>query len=225
MHPKYQEVIKLRKRGKSYREIAKITNVSKSSISVWCKNLKLPKLAQKILEKKMRKSMTALVKYNRLKSERVKKEDQKIKQSSIKEIQPLSKYELKLIGTALYWAEGYKRQEKESSPYICFVNSDPKMIKLFLRFLREIIQIPNEKLRLNIRIHPNINDWSTIKFWSKIAKIPKEKFRISRQISRSSKGKRPQKSLPYGTLKITVSGRQNFFKIKGWIEGITKQVI
>jgi len=34
MHPKYQAVIKLRKRGKSYREIAKALDVSKNSIKL-----------------------------------------------------------------------------------------------------------------------------------------------------------------------------------------------
>lgn len=48
--------------------------------------------------------------YNRLKSERIKQENREIKKKASKEIRPLSKYELKLISTALYWTEGGKKQ-------------------------------------------------------------------------------------------------------------------
>lgn len=67
MHPKYQKAIKLRKKGESYREIAKALNVSKNSVSRWCKNLKLPLFAQKILEKKSNYPKELFREYNRLK--------------------------------------------------------------------------------------------------------------------------------------------------------------
>jgi len=74
-----------------------------------------------------------------------------------------------------------------------------------------------------IHIHPNIDEKSTINFWSRVTNIPKEKFHITRQISQASKKKRPKNSLPYGTLKLDVTRRQNFFKIKGWIDGLIKE--
>ena len=158
MHPKYQEVIKLRKEGKTYREIAKSAGVSKNSVSRWCKNLKLPLIAQRILKKKNKQNKEIFIKYNRLKAERVRIENLKIEKRTAKEIQAFSKYELKLMGAVLYWAEGYKNKATtQSNKRIDFVNSDPYVIALFLRFLREIIQIPEEKLKASIRVHPNIN--------------------------------------------------------------------
>jgi len=223
MHPKYQKTIKLRKRGKSYREIAKITSVSKSSVSQWCKDLKLPLFAQKILEKKNKWDREVLIKNNLLKAERVRKENKKIRKEAAPEIRTLSKYELLLVGVALYWGEGWKKENPGEYHGICFANSDPGMVKLFLLFLRKAIQVPEEKLRVNIHIHPNIDAISAINFWSKTTKIPKERFHITRQISRSSRGKRPPNSLPYGTLKLDVSGRQKFQQIKGWIDGLIRQ--
>src|SRR3989344_4020632 len=46
--------------------------------------------------------------------------------------------ELSLVGTMLYWAEGYKG--KISNTTIDFANSDPLMIKLFLQFFRLIFK-------------------------------------------------------------------------------------
>ena len=223
MHPKYQEVIKLRKRGKSYREIARIAGVSKNSVSRWCKNLKLPLFAQKILERKNKAVLPKLIAANKRKHQIVQAKNKEIRENAADQIHSLSKYELLLIGTALYWGEGWKRENPGKYHGICFVNSDPNMIKLFLHFLRKVIQIPEEKLGVNIRVHPNIDTTTAINFWSKVTKIPKEKFHITTQISRASQRKRPKNSLPYGTLKLYIHSRQKFQQIKGWIDGLIRQ--
>lgn len=62
MHPKYLEVVKLRKKGQSYREIAKTVSVSKNSVSRWCKNLKLPVAAERIIEEKIKGWIDGLIK-------------------------------------------------------------------------------------------------------------------------------------------------------------------
>jgi transcriptional regulator with XRE-family HTH domain len=220
MHPKYPEVIKLRLKGKSYREIAQAVGVSKNSVSRWCKNLKLPLSAQKILEKKSNYPKELFRKYNQLKHKKVQIENQEIVREFSKEIRRPSKYELKLIGVVLHWAEGNKTQPNR----VQFANSDSNMVTLYLRFLREIIKIPDEKMIVSIRIHPNINMSTAIKFWSKATKLPRERFHIVRQISRASQGKRPFNSLPYGTLDVRFSGRPKFYQIKGWIDGLIRQI-
>ncbi|PIU16598.1 hypothetical protein COT20_00110 [bacterium (Candidatus Gribaldobacteria) CG08_land_8_20_14_0_20_39_15] len=224
MHPQYQKAIKLRLAGKSYGEIAKTLDVSKGSFSLWFKNLKLPKSAQKLLEEKMRIAREhGLFENNRRRTQAIKIENKKVRQIAANEVKPLSKYELLLIGAALYWAEGYNRQDKVPSPYISFGNSNPDMVVLFLRFLREVMQISEKKLRPIVQIHKNIKPESAINFWAKITSIPQKSFRVTHQASRASKGKRPYNSLPYGTFKLNVIGRQNFFKIKGWIDGLVRQ--
>jgi len=225
MHPKYREVIKLRKRGKSYREIAKAVGVSKNSVSRWCKNLKLSLFAQKILAKKSNYPKELFAKYNQLKAKKVRIENRKIEKEAIKEIRTLPKYGLKLIGAALYWGEGYKnKNEPPSHKHIQFANSDPEMVALFLRFLREILKTPEEKFNVSIRIHPNIDAKLATKFWAKITKIPENRFHITTQISKASGRKRPQNSLPYGTLSLEVHSRQKFSQIKGWINGLIRQI-
>lgn len=224
MHPKHQEAFQLRLSGKSYNEIAKTLDVSKGSLSLWFKDLKLSRVAQKLLEEKMRFARKhGLFENNWRRTQTIKIENKKVRQIAANEIKPLSRYELLLIGAALYWAEGYNRQDKVPSPCISFGNSNPDMVALFLRFLREAMLISEDKLRPFVQVHININVDSAISFWAKICNIPKERFRVTHQTSRASKGRRPYNSLPYGTLKLNVVGRQNFFKIKGWIDGLIKQ--
>jgi len=93
MHPKYQEIIKLRLKGQSYGEIAKIAGVSKNSVSRWCKNLKLSQAAQEILEKKNKYPKEKFAAYNQQKHRLVLKENKEIINNAISQINSLSKRE------------------------------------------------------------------------------------------------------------------------------------
>ncbi len=220
-----QKAFALRRRGKSYGEILKKLNLtSKGTLSYWFKGLKLSVVAQKLLEGKIRLArQRGLFKNNRRRTEAIQIENKKVRQIAASEIKPLSRYELLLVGAALYWAEGYNRQDKFPSPFISFGNSNLDMVVLFISFLIKVMKIPEEKLRPIVQIHRNIEPKSAIDFWAKNCNISKERFRVTYQISRASKGKRPFNSLPYGTLKLNVPGRQHFFEIKGWIDGLIKQ--
>jgi hypothetical protein len=224
MHPKHQEAINLRLEGKSYTEINNILGIAKSTQSDWFKTLKLPIRVQKILTNKKIATTKNFNEFNKKRTEDIQKENKKIIIGAVKEIKTLSKYELKLLGVALYWGEGYKNQ-KRNSKYVQISNADPYLIALFLRFLREVIKIPEEKLKVSIFLYPNINISSSISFWSKITNIDSERFRTTVSVSRASRGKRPQNSLPYGTLKLSVNSRRNFYQIKGWINGLIKQSV
>lgn len=164
------------------------------------------------------------MKFNKERTLTIQTENQEIAKNALEEIKKLSEYEIKLIGSALYWGEGYKNQ-KRNSKCVQISNSDPYLIALFLRFLREVIKAPEDKLKISIFVHPNINSSLAIKFWSKITNINQNKFRISASISSASQRKRPKNLLPYGTLKLSVNNRQNFYQIRGWIDGLIKQSV
>lgn len=122
---------------------------------------------------------------------------------------------LRLIASALYWAEGYTA----SAHSFVFANSDSDMIKLMIKFLTRIYKIPLHKLRRRINIHPHLDIKKAEKYWSKISGIPTKQFhKPLLAVSRASKQKR--KALPYGTFRIVVSDVVLCSKIKGWIEGM-----
>lgn len=81
--------------------------------------------------------------------------------------------ELKVIGTMLYWSEGYKSGKGCT---VDLANSDSKMILMFLRFLREVYRIEETKLRILLYCYGDQNKDELIKFWSKLTKIPKNQF-------------------------------------------------
>jgi hypothetical protein len=51
----------------------------------------------------------------------------------------LSEREILLLGTAIYWCEGSKSKPWRRSERIIFTNRDPHLIRLFLTFLRTVV--------------------------------------------------------------------------------------
>ena len=78
-----------------------------------------------------------------------------------------------MAGIMLYWAEGAKRGDK----YVLdLANSDPLMIRIYLRFLREICGIQEKRLRVYLYCFANQNVTDLISFWSRTTHIPSRQF-------------------------------------------------
>jgi hypothetical protein len=57
---------------------------------------------------------------------------------------------LHLAGCMLYWAEGSKDRNA-----VKLTNSDPDLLALFVRFLRECYSVPPERMTLSVNCHLN----------------------------------------------------------------------
>jgi len=174
-HQKLQ-AIKLRKMGLSYSEILKKIQVSQSSLSLWLHGIKLTKFQELRLKRKgnkARKLGSEILKGYRISKSR------KIINDAALEINTISKNNLMLIGTALYWAEGSKQKEHKPSKEVIFSNSDSKMIQLYLKWLERCLKIPSERIVFEIYIHETYKKTvlELASFWSKITGFPVSKFR------------------------------------------------
>jgi hypothetical protein len=158
-----------------------------------------------------------LTEYNRFKHEEAVSRKSVIFDMACQDVGDISKRNLKLIGAALYWAEGYKTDLARD---VEIVNSDPCMIKLMMRWFREICNVPENKFKIRIQIHDASNIKDGIKFWSRITGIPSDQFTKSYiKISPSSKGKSGNRH-PRGVCHVRIADTDLLFKIKGWVEGL-----
>ena len=219
-----ERAIKLREKGYSYSEILKEISVAKSTLSLWLRSVGLSKRQkQRLTEKKLNamKRGWEACHQKRLNITKL------IKSKAKKEISRIGKRDLWLIGTALYWAEGSK--EKLKATPLDFGNSDPVMIKLFLKWIKKIMKVPNKDIRLSIYLHENNRKRKreVQKYWSQVTGFPIthlqniiwKKHNI--KTNRKNVGK-----LYFGLLRITVFKSTNLNrKISGWIEGIVQKVI
>lgn len=224
---KKEKAIKLRLQGKSYGEILKTLGISsKGTLSFWFKDLKLSLKAKRRLRKNILIARErGLFAFNKRRTKQINDENNQILSQSIKIIKPISDYELLLIGSMLYWGEGTIHHGRYRYPYLSFSNSNPEIIQVYMLFLRKILKAKNERIKGGIQIHPNIKEKTAREFWSKITGLSESKFYITKQISRLSNFKRHKKFLPYGTIQIKISPeRQLFYQVKGFINGIVKQL-
>lgn len=216
-----EKAFKLRKQGKSYNEINRTLGVPKSTLSSWLKTIPF---SVQVRDANIRHSKIVwaknIIEYNRHRSKEYRKETKYLLKKFAKEIPPISDRNLFLIGLALFWAEGGKREKWN----VRFVNSDPTMIRVIMKFFRKICNVPNKKFTLRIHLYPNIKEETAKKFWLKATKLHMSQFRKSQtQVSSSSKSKRPINRLPHGTLHINIGDAYLNKKIKGWLLGLSKQ--
>jgi hypothetical protein len=88
--------------------------------------------------------------------------------------QPTSIEEAKLygLGIGLYWGEGTKRDKSS----VRLGNSDPRLIKKFLMFLRHFYRIEEKKLRFGLQIFGDMDKKKVLSFWTRALGVSKEKF-------------------------------------------------
>ena len=232
MRKEKEQAMALRLQGYSYNEINEKLGIPKATLSGWFTGIVLSPAAQNRIKKRVQaKSIAGLIKRNKLQTHLARKKSSEIRIAARGRIKKLSPYELLLVGTALYWAEGYKKPmvrngQERTYHAISFTNADPVMVKIFIKFLKNILNIPNDKIQASLRIFKHINEKEALNYWQKITGLNANNFKKTYYgISKSSQGKRPFNRLPYGTIQIRIGDTNNFHKIMGFINGLMKQVI
>ena len=208
--------IALRKNGSSYGEIRKTIRVSKSTLSLWLKDIPL---SQKHRERLYTKQIQILSRGSQSQKERRKREIEKIIGRAVQEVpHPLSQDILKFFGSALYWAEGSKGSIMQ------ITNSDPHLILFFVRWVYKIFNIPPKELKIRLNIYPQQKELNIKKFWSELTGIPIKRFGKSyvKPISTGYK----KNNLYYGTARIEVPKSVDMkHKVFGWVQGILKETV
>ncbi len=208
-----QRAIVLRKKGYSITTIATMVGVSKSSVSLWVRDVGLSKTALEAV--KQRSHTSAVIEKRRLtRITNEKKARDAIVASAKLHLTPLTKQELFLVGVALYWGEGSKKKRG----MVEFTNSDPLMIRLMKRFLVEVCDVPQSKFRGHVYLHAHLAPSKAEVYWSGISEIPRSQFH---KTSIQKNTRRLQKdTLPFGTFAIVVCDTRLKLLMNGWIQGL-----
>lgn len=221
-----KNALKLRLKGYSYNEINRELGVAKSTLSGWFSDLALSKEAQDRINKRKSIGTDVLIKRNKLQTHRAWERVRKAHSDAKRDIENAtgSERDLMLIGAALYWGEGYKKLKVQNGRELpghtlALTNSDPDMVRLFVKFLNEVMRVPSGSIRLTLRLYDHINEENAKKYWLQTANLPEECYcGTTYLVSISSKGKRPYNRLPYGTVEIRINDTQRFHRLMGWIE-------
>jgi len=158
-----ETVLKLRLKGKSYKEIMQEINISKSTLSDWLKELSWSQdIKQDLTQKAHLKSNLRLIELNKIRGQKLKELYQQAREEAVLDCELFKYNPLFVAGVMIYWGEG----DKVSKNSFRIANSDPAMIKVFVKFLIEICNVRKEKIRASLIIYPDIIDSEAKKFWT-----------------------------------------------------------
>lgn len=196
---KIQEIKDLRSHGHSLPEISKALNVPQTTVFRYIKDIKI--LPEFLTEWSIKRGGSR--KRKLLKETKAFEEGKTL-------VGNLSNKEKLLFLSALYWAEGSKKDFGLS-------NTDPMLIKIFVEGLREVFGITDDQLRVSVRLYEDLDKNKSLSFWSQIVSIPKEKFISVNVLFGKKKGK-----LEHGMCRVRVLKGGDILKK---VNGINKAVI
>lgn len=200
-HVQREEARRLRRElGLSINEIARIIGVSKSSVSLWVRDIKLS-TDQKL---KLSKRKLGSVKLNHWaaaeRNRRVFQEQREEYQQAGRKRARLNE-PLHLAGCMLYWGEGAK-----SRNILSMANSDAGLMQYFIRFLRECFDIPEDKLILTINCY--VDNGITLQeiedHWLTILKLSPSCLRKGQVNNQPESSQQKGRKLLYGTATLSV---------------------
>jgi transcriptional regulator with XRE-family HTH domain len=205
----------LRARGYSMLEIAADLGVSKSSVSLWTRDM--PRVGR-ISDEEIRYRKAARARaFWADESPRREMRRQAITEEAAGQIGRLSDREVVIAGAVAYWCEGTKNKPYRRQDRVIFVNSDPNLVLLFLRFLT-VAGIGVDRVYCRVAIHESADVAAANRFWQQVTGLPEEQFLKPTLKRHNPKTVRLNVGDDYhGCLVITVRKALDLYRqIEGW---------
>ncbi len=186
-----EQALSLRKRGFTLREIARYTNVSVSTLSLWFKDESWSKRITEDNQKRASKENSKRISLlNTARGNQYKKLYAEAERSAVTEFKHYKSSPLFVSGLTLYLAQGDTKNES----IIRLSTTKIELHRIFTRFLTEFLGVPREKLRFWLHISPLHDPKLVSMAWSKVLKIPISQFHKYQVIQ----GKSTKRTLQYG---------------------------
>ncbi|KAA0930774.1 hypothetical protein [Streptomyces apricus] len=151
----------LRLQGWTYDRIQAELGCSKGSISLWVRDLPKPERP-----KRTREEASAIAKRGWEVTMRLREEERdRVRTAAADGVGRMSDRELFLVGVALYWAEGSKSKPHNPQERVTLINSDPRVIEVFMAWLR-LVGVTADQMRFHVHIHETGDVEGAERFWA-----------------------------------------------------------
>lgn len=151
----------LRAAGMTVPDIADRLGVSRSSVSLWVRDVEFIRAPRRYSPNRRPHPMH-VAKLAEIEELRV---------AGIARIGLLSEREFLMAGLALYAGEGTKGDGE-----VKFTNSDASMMAFFCDWFRRFFPIDEERLRVRLYLHEGLDLAAAITFWSNVTNVPPSQF-------------------------------------------------
>ncbi len=207
----------LRKRGFSYKEIAKYVGVSISTVSLWLKDESWSKEVsvrnQKRAAHDNSKRISLLNKARANQNERLYDESER---TAVTEYKHYQSNPLFMAGISIYMSLG----DRGNASIIRLSSAKTEVQRIFIRFAREYLGVPRETIRFWLLLYPDQSNQGCCTFWSTKIKIPMAKFHKSQVIQ----GRSTKRTLHKGIGNTIIGSTVLKKKLMKWIELTEKKL-
>jgi hypothetical protein len=197
----------------SMKAIARAVGVSVSSVSLWVRDIELTQEQHEALRRANPAYNRQLAGHasNRARALTRRREYQEHGRRLARRGDPFH-----AAGCMLFWAEGGRNRNA-----VRFSNSDPAMVRFFVRFLRTYFAIPDEKFRVWCNLHADhvARQREVEDFWLGVAELPRTCLTKS-TVNVYSKYTRRKRTnmLPYRTCRVSVGSTRIVQTLYGSIQ-------
>ncbi|HEX2118449.1 MAG TPA: hypothetical protein VHF91_04640 [Acidimicrobiales bacterium] len=152
---------RLRAAGWTMPDIAAELRVSRSSVSLWTRDVPVARGPRRRLGPRQPNAL----------ERRKAAEIADLMEAGQARIGRLGERDLLIAGTALYAGEGSK-----TGHAVGFTNTDPRMVALFCVWLRRFFVLDERRLRVRLYLHEGLDLDAAMHFWSEVTDIPLQQF-------------------------------------------------
>jgi transposase-like protein len=166
--------VQLRADGWSVNDLARELGVAKSTAYQWVKHLPLDPDTDRAREKREHAAVMNAARWGVHRDERDRRQAE-VHAAATAEVGELSDRDVLLLGAAIYWCEGAKSKPWRRADRLVFINSDPVLLALFLRFLAASGR-GRETLSYWVHIHETADAESAGDWWASELDLPRALF-------------------------------------------------
>jgi hypothetical protein len=207
---------RLRQRGYSYGQIARVVPASKGTLNGWLKDIELTRLQRQRILTRMRDA-------GRRGSQKGAWQNRRKSLERIRRIVLNARHEfpgrigdpLFLTGIVLFWGEGAK-----TTRHFQFMNSDPNAIRTMIKWLTKCAGIPKNKIVATLYVHQVYAGKGVGEYWGRVTGLPPCQFR--RSIVKATPHVIRKNPSYMGCCRLVVCSSEIFWRLRGWQEGLLR---
>lgn len=184
-----EQAVHLRSQGWSLNDISKRLGVAKSTAHNWVGHIPLDPDSERAKEKRELALRRVAGRWDTHRRERDQQQADTW-QAAARDVGELSERDLVLLGAVAYWCEGSKSKPWLRNDRLTFINSDPGLLELFLRFLA-VSGVSADEVNYRVHIHETADAVSAQDWWATRLAVPRHRFRrptIKRHVPSTRRG-------------------------------------
>ncbi|GAA2505517.1 helix-turn-helix domain-containing protein [Winogradskya humida] len=217
-----ERAVELRSQGWSVNDLAVELGVAKSTAYAWVKHIPLDPDSERARQKQDHAAVMAAGRWEDKNAERDRLREEVHDAAAVAVGDP-SERDLLLVGAAIYWCEGAKSKPWRRLDRLTIINSDPGLLRLFLRFLA-VCGRERDTMRYRVHIHETADAEAAAEWWARELDLPRDLFQrptIKRHVPAT---RRLNTGVDYhGCLVIAVPrSRDLYWRVEGLMAALTR---